>query len=305
MTKFVLKCRAIRGETGASNTVLGRLACIGRHGQLIEHRQQLASSERFCMNFRNAGLERQHRKVAPKPVIMITGMWIDRSASALLDRKPSGLRHVDVEQDTTVLERFGRLEKFSNPSIFAARYKPPETTSVGNMRRRQQCDDDSDVAGTLLGSFRVAIPCGICSVETSRGGRNGSRRLCPARHQHAEPDGFAVKKALADRSIHIPVIMMTGSGDLRCWRSGRRCGIHAKPFGRGELLSVLDQLSVAPYAARRPSTVFEAPVRPRIALHFKTNFVIALATLSPGGWRSPIRVATMPRCTPFWTPASR
>jgi two-component system response regulator FixJ len=64
-----------------------------------------------------------------------------------------------------------------------------------------------------------------------------------------EPDGFAVKKALADRSIDVPVIMMTGSGDLAVL--ALKAGVAEfmqKPFGRGELLSVLDQLSVVSYA---------------------------------------------------------
>jgi two-component system response regulator FixJ len=59
-----------------------------------------------------------------------------------------------------------------------------------------------------------------------------------------EPDGFAVKKALADRSIEVPVIMMTGSGDLTIL--AMRAGVAEflqKPFGRGELLSALDQVT--------------------------------------------------------------
>ena len=59
-----------------------------------------------------------------------------------------------------------------------------------------------------------------------------------------EPDGFAVTRALADRSIDVPVIMMTGSGDLTIL--AMRAGVAQfmqKPFGRGELLEVLDELS--------------------------------------------------------------
>jgi two-component system, LuxR family, response regulator FixJ len=59
-----------------------------------------------------------------------------------------------------------------------------------------------------------------------------------------EPDGFAVHRALADRSIDIPVIMMTGSGDLTV--VALKAGVAdflQKPFGRGELLSVIGQLT--------------------------------------------------------------
>jgi two-component system response regulator FixJ len=55
-----------------------------------------------------------------------------------------------------------------------------------------------------------------------------------------EPDGFAVKRALGDMRVTLPVIMMTGSGDLTVL--AMRAGVAdfmQKPFGRGELLSVL------------------------------------------------------------------
>ena len=57
-------------------------------------------------------------------------------------------------------------------------------------------------------------------------------------------DGFAVSRALAERSIDLPVIMMTGSGDLTllAFKAGVADFLQ-KPFGRGELLSVLDQLA--------------------------------------------------------------
>ncbi len=59
-----------------------------------------------------------------------------------------------------------------------------------------------------------------------------------------EPDGFAVHRALNDRSIDIPVIMMTGSGDLTVL--ALKAGVAdflQKPFGRGELLDVIAQLA--------------------------------------------------------------
>lgn len=58
-----------------------------------------------------------------------------------------------------------------------------------------------------------------------------------------EPDGFAVQKALRDRAVGLPVIMMSGSGDLTVL--ALKAGVTdfmQKPFGRGELLSVLEQL---------------------------------------------------------------
>jgi two-component system response regulator FixJ len=57
-------------------------------------------------------------------------------------------------------------------------------------------------------------------------------------------DGFAVHRALVERSIHIPVIMMTGGGDLTVL--ALKAGVAEfmqKPFGRGEILSVLAHLA--------------------------------------------------------------
>jgi two-component system response regulator FixJ len=58
-----------------------------------------------------------------------------------------------------------------------------------------------------------------------------------------EPDGFAVKRSLSERGNTLPVIMMTGSGDLTVL--AMRAGVFEfmqKPFGRGELLSVLQHV---------------------------------------------------------------
>ena len=57
-------------------------------------------------------------------------------------------------------------------------------------------------------------------------------------------DGFEVHRALADRSIGLPVVMMTGAGDLTvlALKAGAS-DLMQKPFGRGELLAVLDQIS--------------------------------------------------------------
>ena len=58
-----------------------------------------------------------------------------------------------------------------------------------------------------------------------------------------EPDGFAVKRALAEKGVPLPVIMMTGSGDLTVL--AMRAGVAdfmQKPFDRGQLLSVLQEV---------------------------------------------------------------
>lgn len=62
-----------------------------------------------------------------------------------------------------------------------------------------------------------------------------------------EPDGFEAQRKLAERGIRIPVILMTGSGDLTmlALRSGA-AEFTQKRFGRGELLSVLDEISIRP-----------------------------------------------------------
>jgi two-component system response regulator FixJ len=68
-----------------------------------------------------------------------------------------------------------------------------------------------------------------------------------------EQDGFAVKKALAERGIDLPVVMMTGSGDLTllAWKAGVAAFI-PKPFGRRELISVLDEILTGQFVATAP-----------------------------------------------------
>ena len=56
-------------------------------------------------------------------------------------------------------------------------------------------------------------------------------------------DGFAVHRALAERSVELPVIMMTGSGDLTILvMKAAATDFMQRPVGRGPLLSVLEQL---------------------------------------------------------------
>ena len=58
------------------------------------------------------------------------------------------------------------------------------------------------------------------------------------------PDGFAVQRELAERGVRAPVILMSGAGDLSllALKAGASLFMQ-KPFGRGELLSVLEQVS--------------------------------------------------------------
>jgi two-component system response regulator FixJ len=113
-------------------------------------------------------------------------------------------------------------------------------------------DDDPSVRGTLA---RVLVSGGYTVKQYASGAELldsvdeivGGYILLDV--NMPGPDGFAVTKILADRSIDVPVIMMTGSGDLTVL--ALRAGVAQlmqKPFGRCELLSVLKELS------ERPST---------------------------------------------------
>lgn len=68
-----------------------------------------------------------------------------------------------------------------------------------------------------------------------------------------EADGFAVKKALTERRIDLPVVMMTGSGDstLLAWKAGVAAFV-PKPFGRKEIISVLDEITSGQFVATAP-----------------------------------------------------
>ncbi len=111
-------------------------------------------------------------------------------------------------------------------------------------------DDDPGVRGTLArllasGGYSVReYPSGNALLEAAETFEHGCVLLdinMPG------ADGFAVHRALKDRSINIPVVMMTGAGDLTilAFKTGADEFIQ-KPFGRGELLAVLDQLSIQP-----------------------------------------------------------
>lgn len=62
-------------------------------------------------------------------------------------------------------------------------------------------------------------------------------------------NGIAVQKALKDRSIDIPVILMTGAGDLAVSPMGDDvAAILQKPFRRAELIALLDEFGIRPNA---------------------------------------------------------
>lgn len=114
-------------------------------------------------------------------------------------------------------------------------------------------DDDPAVRATLArllvsGGYRVReYASGAALIAAADGLKDGCILLDI---NMPEPDGFAVTKALAEREITLPVVMMTGSGDLTllAWKAGVS-GFIPKPFGRSEILSVLDQVATEQFVA--------------------------------------------------------
>ena len=108
-------------------------------------------------------------------------------------------------------------------------------------------DDDAAVRGTLArllasGGYAVREYASGAELMDAADSLDGGTILLDI--NMPEPDGFAVARALGERLIDVPVIMMTGSGDLTIL--AMRAGVAQlmqKPFGRGELLEALDQLS--------------------------------------------------------------
>lgn len=117
-------------------------------------------------------------------------------------------------------------------------------------------DDDPVVRATLArllvsGGYRVReYASGAKLIEAAATLKDGCILLDI---NMPEPDGFAVTKALAERGIRLPVVMMTGSGDLTllAWKAGVS-GFIPKPFGRSEILSVLDQVAAEHFVATAP-----------------------------------------------------
>jgi len=113
-------------------------------------------------------------------------------------------------------------------------------------------DDDAAVRGTLArllasGGYEVRQYASGSEFLAVADRLDGGMVLLDV--DMPEPDGFAVTRLLGERAIDVPVVMMTGSGDLTLL--ALRAGVARfmqKPFGRSELLSVLDALSERPRA---------------------------------------------------------
>jgi len=114
-------------------------------------------------------------------------------------------------------------------------------------------DDDAAVRGTLArllvsGGYRVReYESGLDLVAASATLRSGCVLLdidMPG------ADGFQIHQLLRDRSVDLPVILMTGGGDLTllALKAGASDFIQ-KPFGRGELLSLIEQIVAGPCLA--------------------------------------------------------
>jgi len=109
-------------------------------------------------------------------------------------------------------------------------------------------DDDAGVRGTLArlvasGGYEVAVYASGRELLDAADALDGGCILLDVDMPGA--DGFAVHRALTERSIKVPVVLMTGSGDLTVL--ALKAGVAdflQKPFGRAELLSVLDHLTV-------------------------------------------------------------
>ena len=114
-------------------------------------------------------------------------------------------------------------------------------------------DDDEGVRDTLT---RLLVSGGFRVLQY----RSGAELIAAAEElvqgcilldiNMPEPDGFAVIRALTERGIELPVVMMTGSGDLTllAWKAGV-AGFIPKPFGRSEIISVLDEVTAGHFVA--------------------------------------------------------
>lgn len=107
-------------------------------------------------------------------------------------------------------------------------------------------DDDPGVRGTLArliasGGYDVRSYASGAELLDAADAIGGGCIVLDINMPHV--DGFAVHRALRDRAIDAPVVMMTGSGDLTVL--ALKAGVDEflqKPFGRRELLDVIDQL---------------------------------------------------------------
>ena len=108
-------------------------------------------------------------------------------------------------------------------------------------------DDDAAVRGTLArllvsGGYEVREYASGMELLEGAGTLDDGYILLDI--DMPEADGFAVARALKERSVDVPVVMMTGAGDLTIL--ALKAGVAEfiqKPFGRSELLSLLDQVA--------------------------------------------------------------
>lgn len=107
-------------------------------------------------------------------------------------------------------------------------------------------EDDAALRGMLVrllqsGGYEVRQYCSGTDLLNNIG--SGDEGCILLDINMPEPDGFAVQRALADKGIGIPVVLMTGAGDLSLMAlKAGAADFMQKPFGRGELLSVLDDI---------------------------------------------------------------
>ena len=117
-------------------------------------------------------------------------------------------------------------------------------------------DDDPAVRSTLVrllvsGGYEVReYASGAALIEAAESLQEGCILLDI---NMPEQDGFAVQKALEERKVRLQVVMMTGSGDLTllAWKAGVS-GFIPKPFGRSEILTVLEQVTAEQFVATAP-----------------------------------------------------
>lgn len=125
----------------------------------------------------------------------------------------------------------------------------PTAFGVVSMALVHLVDDDAGVRGTLarlLAAGGHNVREYASGVELLAAAETLDRGCILLDVDMPGADGFAVHKALRDRSVDLPVVMMTGGGDLTIL--ALKAGVTQfmqKPFGRAELLAILDQL--APY----------------------------------------------------------
>jgi two-component system response regulator FixJ len=114
-------------------------------------------------------------------------------------------------------------------------------------------DDDPNVRSTLArllasGGYRVRAYASGAELIAAAGELVEGCILLDI--NMPEANGFAVTKELKEAGVELPVVMMTGSGDLTllAWQAGVAAFV-PKPFGRAEIISVLDEITTGQFVA--------------------------------------------------------